>query len=134
LRRVSDPELVRWVAERTQGDGATCGYNADGWEASTWILHAMYENPGLPADVTYDDLERALRRARRRRGRRRRRPAVERLIESGQATEILRGASENLGPDWRRLSWRELGARLGRDPLRSAYPPSLGSSPIEAGR
>jgi hypothetical protein len=128
LRRVADPELVRWVAERTQGDGA-CGYDAAGWEASTWILHAMYENPGLPADVTYDDVEKALRGAR---GRRRRRPVVERLIESGQATEILRGASRRPGPGWRRLSWRELGARLGRDPLGCAHPPSLGSFPYRS--
>jgi len=34
------------------------GYDAAGWPASTWVLHAMYENPDLRGFGTHDDLQR----------------------------------------------------------------------------
>ena len=35
------------------------GYDVDGWEDSTWILHAMYELPELSTDYTHDDSHKA---------------------------------------------------------------------------
>ena len=39
--------------------GAALGFDPDGWEASIWIAHAMYELPGVDVDCTHDDAHKA---------------------------------------------------------------------------
>lgn len=58
MDRVSDPtnELL-WLRERPTIEAVT-GFAPEGWEAETWVLHAMYENPQLAGLGTHDDLHR----------------------------------------------------------------------------
>ena len=56
MKRVSDPAgEMRWFADRPS-DEAVTGYDAAGWSASTWVLHAIFENPDLAGFGTHDDL------------------------------------------------------------------------------
>jgi hypothetical protein len=56
MRRVSDPlGAMDWLSNRPEHERFT-GYDAGGWEASTWVLHAMYQNPDLSDLGTHDDL------------------------------------------------------------------------------
>jgi len=50
------------VAGRRDHGGFT-GYDASGWEAKVWIVHAMYETGDLPDDITHDDVHRIKREA-----------------------------------------------------------------------
>ncbi|MET8360198.1 hypothetical protein [Micromonospora sp. NPDC005171] len=44
MERVETPaNLLTWLADRPVRE-ATTGYDAAGWQSSTWILHAMYDN------------------------------------------------------------------------------------------
>ena len=106
-----------------------CGLDAEGWESSAWILHAIYETGSLPGGITYDDVDQ-----------------IERA--TGTGTHSLEGKSDRdrrideavseltaegttlsvhydgwLGPGWTRLPWIELWRRLAVDPaLLEGYP------------
>ncbi|MEU8328701.1 hypothetical protein [Micromonospora sp. NPDC048839] len=47
--------LLAWLADRP-GKEAFTGYAPTGWESSTWILHAMYENARLAGLGTHDEV------------------------------------------------------------------------------
>jgi hypothetical protein len=135
VRLVSDADAMRWLAGRTpdRDQADACGYDAEGWEATTWILHAMFENPDRPADATYDDAEKAT--SRRRVGRRWRRlrraeRVLDELMDATTVTGTPLGRTAWPGAGWRRLPWTELGERLGVDPLSSR--PGPGSFPYRS--
>jgi hypothetical protein len=97
---------LAWLEERG-GYGLT-GYDAGGWDACTWVLHAMYENPSLPSEVTHDDLRRC--------------GLIPPLIigdvnvdeaDGTTVTGTPLGYVVHPGVEWRRLRWSELAARLG---------------------
>jgi hypothetical protein len=108
---VSDPGAeLAWLDNRPDIEAVT-GYDASGWEASVWVLHAMYENPSLPSDVSYHD----------RRQRSIEHGAIEPLIVGdvnldGQTTVTgtALGFVVRPGSEWRRLYWRDSAARVGQ--------------------
>ena len=99
LTELASTELD-WLRSRTDADGFA-GYDANGWDESTWILHAMYENVDLPSDITYDDEARDTD------------PLVE--VASGGCNAKLigcpGGGSRWPGPGWERLAWNSLAQR-----------------------
>jgi len=50
-------DAMVWLRDRPSEEPIT-GFDAGGWAASTWVLHAMYENPDLVGLGTHDDLHR----------------------------------------------------------------------------
>ena len=111
MRTVPRPDVdLAWLVDRTESDNLT-GIDAVGWEASTWVLHTMYENPTLPANVTYQE--------RRQQGIAL--GVIEPLMvgninldEDTVLTGIPLGFAAHPGPDWRRLRWREYATRSDR--------------------
>ncbi|MFI7597585.1 hypothetical protein [Actinoplanes sp. NPDC049681] len=58
MKRLSETSgPMAWLKARPAEEALT-GFDATGWPASTWILHAMYENSDLAGLGTYDDLHR----------------------------------------------------------------------------
>lgn len=110
------------------------GHDIGGWEASVWILHAMYEHPQFPSSLTHDDVERIERAAEPRD------PSdlteVERIVhEMGEESWLVGspvGGSSSPGADWSRLHWRELAARLGIDLFGEPYVPCLRTFPYDS--
>jgi hypothetical protein len=131
VRRISDPADVDWLDERAPQGSNVTGYDAAGWEASIWILHAMYETAELPAGVTHDDVHRIERAAGLVE------PAFigevdleEPLADAGaKVVGSSLGRSAWPGPGWERLSWSKLAKRLGVDPFAIDVPPGLRSFP-----
>ena len=124
VERVADPtNALAWLRERSVDDGLT-GYDAGGWPASAWVLHAMYENESLPANVTHDDL--------------RKRGLIPPLIigdvnldEGTTVTGTPLGYVIRPGTQWRRLRWSEMASRLGAEvELDHEFPPSQSWLPI----
>lgn len=120
VRRVEDPtEQVRWLV-RSAGEEQVTGYDLDEWPASTWILHAMYENPALDGLGTHDEWH-------------------QRRLDAGDIAPLIIG-DVNLdegttvtgtslgfvvrpGQEWRRISWVEYIDRSGGEGGRCGYPP-----------
>jgi hypothetical protein len=112
MRVLTEPGIeLSWL---TTGSGPEtfAGYDAGGWEASTWVLHAMYENPGLPtAGVTHDEVHQsAIAQG-----------LIQPLIfgelnldEAATVTGIPLGFAARPGSPWRRLRWSDHAARTGR--------------------
>jgi hypothetical protein len=109
MRTVADPGPgLSWLESRAADPEAVTGYDAVGWEASAWILHAMYEHPGLPGDVTHDDLHRSCL------ARGLDEPTViggVNLDDVSASTGIPLGFEQAPGPPWRRLRWSEYARR-----------------------
>jgi hypothetical protein len=108
-RGLSADDLA-WLRLRTP-DQPGVGFDADGWAASVWVLHAMWELPGI-GELTHDELEREMLADGR----------LERhlvngvdLEQLGICTGVCLGMTERMEPPWRRLPWRTLAARLGLD-------------------
>ncbi len=58
MKRLSETaERMDWLKDRPSEEAVT-GFDADGWPATTWVLHAMYENPDLARLGTHDDVHR----------------------------------------------------------------------------
>ena len=110
---------IEWLGG-DRSDGAMCGFDPSGWEASIWVLHAMFELPGVDADLTYDEAHRARVAA-----------GLEEpdmvgdvnLSELTTQTGGQLGLTSWPGPEWIRLRWRELALRLGIDLGDSEHPP-----------
>ena len=49
---------VGWLAEQDP-DGWTTGFDVSGWDGAVWLLHAMYEDASLPAEITWEDVGQA---------------------------------------------------------------------------
>ncbi|CAM4054638.1 hypothetical protein TSST111916_19965 [Tsukamurella strandjordii] len=47
-RRVDDPAELAWLG--AEDDNGWCGYYRSGWDATTWVLNAMYSNPSPTQD------------------------------------------------------------------------------------
>ena len=111
MRAATEPGIeLSWLTSRAEQETGT-GYDAGGWEASAWVLHAMYENPGLPGDVTHDELHRS----------RIAQGLIQPLIigevnldEATTVTGIPLGFVPHPGPPWQRLRWSGYAARAGR--------------------
>lgn len=128
-------DAMDWLRDRPSEE-ATTGFDAGGWEASTWVLHAMYENPDLVGLGTHDDLHR-------------------RRLDSGDvapliigdvnldATTTVTGTSLGFvvrpGRPWARVTWAEYLQRFPdfsalRDvpPCHRWFPPGSWAVAIEA--
>jgi hypothetical protein len=120
MKRVGDPSAeMRWLADRPPEE-ATTGYDPAGWPASTWVLHAMYENPDLVGFGTHDDLHR-------------------RRLESGDVGPVIIGDVDldsvgtvtgtslgfvvHPGRPWRRITWEQYLARFPDFTGNREYPP-----------
>lgn len=126
MQRVSDPaDQLSWLVS-SAGEEEVTGYDLREWPASTWILHAMYENPALQGLGTHDDLHR------------RRLDAGDiapliigdvNLEEGTTVTGTALGFVVRPGQDWRRVSWMDyLDRSEGRGP-DCGYPPGSGWFP-----
>ena len=65
-RRLSSTDAETWFAwirERSGGEDGCTGFDAGGWEDSTWVLHSIFEQPGGDGSVTHDDVLRAALRS-----------------------------------------------------------------------
>jgi hypothetical protein len=111
MRSVTEPGMeLSWLTARAEPEAVT-GYDAGGWEASTWVLHAMYENPGLPETVTHDELHQS----------RIARGLIQPLIigelnldEATIDTGIPLGFVPRPGRPWQRIRWSDYATRVGR--------------------
>lgn len=108
-----------WLRERSGGEDGCTGFDAGGWEDSTWVLHSMFEQPGSDGSATHDDVLRAALRSGD-------------IVPQSEGERILHerctsvGCSMSMGipmPGWVRLHWRELAKRLSIDLLGNKYPP-----------
>lgn len=132
MRRVESREAVEWLAPVALNGaelGELTGYFADLWPAEGWVLHAMYENPDLPADLTHDDMYRMELASGTRE------PLVVgnvNLDEGATVTGGDLGKSSAPPSPWRRLSWDDLGRRLDHDPFTDRRPPSIRSFPYSS--
>lgn len=111
MNRIPEPDAELSWLNPWAGPESYTGYDAGGWEASTWILHAMYENPDLPADVTHDEAHRARLAA----------GLAEPTIVNGvdldertTLTGIPLGFEARPAPAWRRVRWSDYATRGGR--------------------
>jgi hypothetical protein len=118
VKRVDASEALSWVRAASKDGDEWVGFNAAGWSASAWILHAMYECDELPESLTHDDEHRIELAA-----------GVIKPVQIGnvnlddftRVTGAPLGQSSSPGRGWRRLAWAELTARLGVDPF-AAWP------------
>jgi hypothetical protein len=122
MRPVESRQAVEWLApvdRRGAEVGNTTGYFADLWPAEGWVLHAMYENPDLPADLTHDDVHRLELETGVSE------PAVVGNVNLDDVTTVIgggKGKSSAPPSTWRRLRWDDLGRRIGHDPLTGRSP------------
>lgn len=120
MHRVEDPaEQIRWLVDSAGAEQVT-GYDLDGWPASTWILHSMYENPALSGLGSHDEWH-------------------QRRLEAGDIAPLIIG-DVNLdegttvtgtslgfvvrpGRDWRRIRWAQYINRSGGQGGKCGFPP-----------
>jgi hypothetical protein len=121
-QRLTSEDAERWYAwlrERSHEDTGCTGFDAGGWEDSTWVLHSIFEQPGGDGGVTHDDLLRAALRS----GDIVPRSEGERILHE-RCTTI--GSSMSMStprPGWLKLRWRALAERLAIDLSNNRYPP-----------
>ena len=120
MKRVDDPSgALRWLADRPPEESVT-GYDPLGWPGSTWVLHAMYENPALSAFGTHDDVHRQ-----------RRESGVSApvfvgdvdLDSIGTLTGTSLGFVIHPGHPWQRITWEQYLARFPDFTGNREYPP-----------
>lgn len=129
MRRISDPKALAWLAERSPQGSNVTGFDAGGWDATAWILHAMYETADLPAGITYDDVHRMERATGVTEPVMIGEVDLEEVLADAQVVGSALGRSEWPGPGWERLRWSELAQRLDMDPFTIDVPPCLRSFP-----
>lgn len=57
VKRIADASHhLEWLGP--SDEGALTGYDLDGWDATTWVLNAMYENASLVGLGSHDDIHR----------------------------------------------------------------------------
>src|SRR5690348_18132021 len=110
VERVRNAEQeMEWLAS-SPGYELVTGIEMDGWPASTWLLHSIYQDTALPMDITHDEV--------RKRGIELGmiEPEIVGDVNLDDGTTVL---GTNLGypdyargPRWSRISWREAGAVL----------------------
>lgn len=108
-----------WLVELSSGDEGVTGFDAAGWEASTWVLNFMYEAPDRDGGLTHDDVHRdAVRRG----------IAAPLIVGSVNLDEVSTVVGNSLGmstpdPGWFRLRWRALAERLSISLNENEFPP-----------
>ena len=117
LSRSAAAGALEWLRETKPGAGWVIGYEADGFPASAWVLHAMYETAVLPGGLTHDDDSRIERAA----GSRPDIPEGGLNYARGMWIGNPLGRSSRPEGEWERLRWAELAARMDVDPF-TAYP------------
>jgi hypothetical protein len=132
LRRAAR-RLVRPLrgAARKGPDGFT-GYDATGWDATVWVVHAMYETDEIPSDITHDEARRIELASGAAEPDMLGEINLDEAFADATLTGGILGASAWPGPGWRRLFWRELAARLDVDPYARDVPPCYRSFPYES--
>lgn len=120
MSRVEDvSEQWHWLVA-CAGEDEPCGFDLQEWARHTWVLHAMYELPGVGELGSHDEWNR-------------------RLVDLGQreplnvdnvnlndmtiATGIPLGFVARPGQEWRRLPWREYLDRFSQEERQEDYPP-----------
>ena len=100
----------QWPAVYGSGPGAT-GYDLDeGWDAAGWVLHAIYECPGLAPGLSQHELHQQAIAA----GLREPTMVGEvNLDEITTTTGTMLGFQRKPGPQWQRLTWSALAQRDG---------------------
>ena len=134
-------EFTGLPADGSVGDPALASYlgiDAEGWEASAWIMHAMWETEALPGALTQDEVRRIERAAgtgdERRAAMTPDELRVDDAVEEILGDKTLMNASHCAapGPEWRRLRWSELRRRLGLETTQLDGYPSFLWSPYES--
>lgn len=117
----ADAEMA-WLEPGDDETGYMTGFDAGGWPASTWVLHAMYENPSLWGLGSHDDIHRQRLEA----------GTVAPLIigevnldEGTTVTGSSLGFVVRPGCEWRRLCWAEYLDRIPDFKPNRAVPPSF---------
>lgn len=120
MRRTVDPEeAMAWLADLAP-EGSVTGYDAEGWPASTWVLHAMHENRSLDGLGTHDDIHR------RRLDAGDVAPLIIGDVNLDEATTVTGtplGFMVNPGSPWVRVTWADYLARFPDLAGTSEYPP-----------
>jgi hypothetical protein len=122
MNRVAGADLLGWLRDSaTEGtqSGAT-GFEIDGWEARTWVLHAMYEHEGQSPELSANEARQLGIES----------GHVEPLVINGMnldekavLTGIELGRTESPGTGWHRLRWSDLAARVAAPLANSGVPP-----------
>lgn len=131
MELVDPEEPLAWVRQASSPGEEWTGFEASGWPAAAWILHAMYETDELPGSLTHDD-EFQIARAAGADPRGVRGAAIDAIVPDIHAIGAPLGPSSAPGSGWRRLLWTELGSRLGTDPLLAAPYPGINSFPFRS--
>ena len=113
LSRSAAAGALEWLRETKPGAGWVIGYEADGFPASAWILHAMYETATLPSGLSHDE-ERRIEEAA---GTRPDIPEGGVNIAHGMLIGNPLGPSSRPDGEWERLRWAALAARMNVDPF-----------------
>ena len=122
MHRVGSEEATNWLREAVaeSGHSGYTGFSVEGWDASTWVLNAMYAYVTPLPQLSADEL----RRQRIATG------EIESLVINGvdldevaTTTGAPLGRSHAPGPEWRRLRWSELADRTGAPLADSGTPP-----------
>ncbi len=109
---------TEWLGGKDADPGT--GFDPQGWEASIWIAHSMYELSGLDVGYTHDDKRRA--------------NVASGLAEPaligdfnfddvGTVTGSGLGFAERPMKDWVRVRWAEMAQRLGTSLDGQEFPP-----------
>ena len=108
-----------WLVELSSGGEGVTGFDAAGWEASTWILHFMYEALDRNRRLTHDDVHReAVRRGIAA-------PLIVGSVNLDEVSTVVGNSSGMSTPDsgWLRLPWRALSERLSIRLGENEFPP-----------
>jgi hypothetical protein len=119
VRVTSATDELAWLG-RPEGPELFAGIDASGWEASCWVLSAIYVNGSVRSAVTHDDV----RKAEIARGIRE--PLIINGLNMGERS-ILQGGGLGYAPrpdsSWTRVPWSEYLPELSRVARRSEVPP-----------
>jgi hypothetical protein len=128
LRRTAR-RLVRPLRRARKSSSGFTGYDPTGWDATVWVVHAMYETDEVPGGFTHDEVRRIELAAGAVEPETSGDAKLDKFIEDATLTGTPLGGSAWPGPGWRRLLWRELAARLDVDPYAIEFPPCHRSFP-----
>ena len=105
-------------SEEERKSGPTTGFDVAGWEATIWILDAMYEDPHGDSAESHDDRFRRLTDLSRIPP-----DSVDAVLSGLTESGSRLGLASTPGPGWRRLRWQVLADRLGISFSKQLHPP-----------
>jgi hypothetical protein len=127
---VDDSSVIAWLP--AGGNGPWCGFDAEGWRASSWILHAMYETDALPVGITHDDEWRIDEAATPPPDVSQDARTIRELLTRSTVIGCPAGKSERPPGPWKRLLWSDLSQRLSIDPFAEGRLPGHRSFPFRS--